>query len=647
MLSSCSNDADRICTWVGTCDPPNDFTAVPATPFANRQCTNCTRTCAAGNYVKRNCSDPARIGGLVPAPGNDTVCAACPGGVDASYIGRFQATWGTFKSAPANVSDYPRPARHPFQLSGQLDHAAQSPYDGHPVGEPDDWECQYWRNCSKPSGYVVPAAPGGLRSEAVEGSRPVWTDVEDQQVTDWTRYASTGAFETAAPNTTSDRVCQPATACTLPGEYVSQNLTATTNRQCTGHRTQCLAGHEFTAAPVLYSARQCISCVDNLTYRPDTTGATCLPVRTCALPDATTAVTLASTGEFETRAPNIARNRVCRASTPCVPPAQFVVTNLTATTDRACGSHSTNCPLGFEFESNPDINAARQCRSCVANSTYRPDRTGDPCLPVRTCAAVDTSSAATAASSGEFEVEAPTISRNRRCAASTRCTLPLEFVLVNITATTDRVCGAHPTACPLGFEFVAPPEIAAERQCQSCTFNATFRPDVSGNPCTPVTVCTDASTGTPVELATTGTFQDRAPTISSDRNCAASTTCGLNAPSYVGARYISANLTSTTDRQCQPHPVSCPACGQEWAALPTLIRPRECRDCVLGATFWNRALGDNERLYTCRPIRPQCSPGEVETRAATRCQNRYVIPSCTMHRSRAHPSSIAFVCARV
>jgi len=256
------------------------------------------------------------------------------------------------------------------------------------------------------------------------------------------------------------------------------------------------------------------------------------------------------------------------------------------------------------------------------NSTFRPDTSGAPCLTVTTCTAINPSSSATFSASGEFETRAPTISSNRQCRASTQCTLPAEFIVGNMTATTDRRCGRHPTQCPLGHEYTAAPELYAERQCQPCLVNSTFRPDTSGAPCLTVTTCTAADQSSIEAYATTGTFQSAPPTISSNRICSPSTPCTLNTPTYVGAQYIEANITPTSDRRCRAHPNSCPSCGQEWTTLPTLYSRRICRDCVEGVTFWNRGLGDNELDYSCRSVRQPCAFGFSETRAPTRCRDR-------------------------
>lgn len=249
--------------------------------------------------------------------------------------------------------------------------------------------------------------------------------------------------------------------------------------------------------------------------------------------DATRVSAVTTFEDLNTVDANFFTDDICQ---PCLS-SQYQESTCTTTTDVVCFPWQTCNASAFEA-AGPTASSDRDCRACnpCAGGTQY---TTTPCG-----ATTDATCTPCAAPCRAFSFEATpcTPSSNRVCQACDFDCASGSFLVAPCSATRNRVCGPCTSQCPTG---------------QFITRNCTRLADIT---CTTVSArCSPA----------VGTFEAAAPTIYTDRVCAAVTTCDSS------TEFEAFPPTETTDRVCSAVTTTCPA-GFSEAAPPSATTDRQC-----------------------------------------------------------------------
>jgi predicted chitinase len=312
-----------------------------------------------------------------------------------------------------------------------------------------------------------------------------------------------GWYETAAPTQTTGRQCEEVSAPCAPGTYQSVNPSHAQDRVCTA------------CAPGKYSAKwsqtACIPCARGK-FQPIGGSTTCTA---CSAGSAAADRNQVECTECE--AGTFAHTAGMRECEACVPGQVSV--------DGALGCSS--CPPGT-FASNTGND---ECTPCAAG-TFNPTAGADACMAVTECEDVDGETEINTGSPGPVytEIVVPTATTDRVCATAmingactasqfesngmcqplTVCTAE-QFEMAAPTTTTNRMCGNHATGpCPYGQFEVTPASATQDSVCAAYS-----------------------------SACAAGTYENRAPSATKDRQCL---------PCARG--YFSANAGADACQQC-------------------------------------------------------------------------------------------------
>ncbi|MFT7622130.1 MAG: parallel beta-helix repeat protein [Myxococcota bacterium] len=391
--------------------------------------------------------------------------------------------------------------------------------------------------------------------------------------------------------------CFDLTDC-VPGQYVSQPNTATSDRVCDA----CDPGDSFSA---------------------DTNASACAPVTACgagellAAAATLTADTLCALCPSGTWAGE--GDASCRVWSDCLP-GESVASAGTATADRTC----TACTAGVDHSttSNADtcmpVGVCHAGQSVLAAATASSDVTCLAC-PGGTFSAIEDAAECapwTSCTPGEHVADAGSDTGDRQCVpcdmgvtwsaeSNTPTCLPVtscipgEFVAVQATASADAVCGACPagaystgadsetcapwTVCGPGAYLAVSGTATHDAQCAACSLGETWSMGSAADGCLSVTECAPAE------------YVVSEPTLQSDRSCA---------PCGVGTFSTLPNSPSCTAwTECVP--------GQFVVAGGGSSADQQCGACDAGIGFSTAANSPS-----CAPV-TACAPGQYMLAAAT------------------------------
>ena len=624
QVETCGGGRDATCAGLTQCLAGREFERVAATATSDRRCRALTE-CKTGQEV-----------GAEPTATSDRLCRDCAGKTDDDY------TWRTPCTTCEPGVYLPARSKGPCQLSScspgtaDIDKNTSTPCQVCEEGatyQPQSGatECLALTTCG--AGFVEAQAPTTSTDRVCQG-------------------CPSGTFKAEA----GPGVCQPVRDC-LPGTEESSSPTSIADRGCTvcaagtfaaGNNTKCQAwsscsaGTETASPPTASSDRVCRACADG-TF--SVAGEACRPFSVCTVEQ------YVDNG----RPPSPSMDRTCRNATMCLE-SEYVLRPLLADVDRECDT-LTVCK-GAEFEAtaprrDPNLGMYVSDRVCEPCSTCPQGRTQTAacsdtadtlCESCTTCdpgtwqevactASEDTSCATcsecdadtqfiakacevladtqcqalTVCEGNLFEAQAPTDTSDRLCQPAQTCA-PGTFVSQDVSATADRVC----TPCAAG-TFSDKDNAAsctALRECSAGTFVAFSGNATSNAQCGACELAASFSTGPNAAGCTAvaapcapGTFEDAAPTVTSDRACLPCPNGQFSVTSGAG--------TCTPWRKCDA--------GEEQSVAPTSTSDRVCRVC--GAEFFQDVVG----ALQCKAKR-LCGPGEEELSAGGATEDRQCQP---------------------
>ncbi|EGD79634.1 hypothetical protein PTSG_10482 [Salpingoeca rosetta] len=334
-----------------------------------------------------------------------------------------------------------------------------------------------------------------------------------------------GTVETTPPTATSDRVCAPCPAGSLPGNNTCVPCTA--GAYVPAGRTGACA--DFACKPGTVDAdadpaTACEPCDGRAEHQPLPGQMSCTPHRTCDVgqePDAT-------------RPANAIDDTTCK---PC---SVGTFKNVTGNSECVLASF---CPPGTSVQAQPTASSDRTCAKCQPY-TYSDTANAERCDEVSTC------------TPGTHETTTPTFTSDRECT-------PCEGGTFSNDQTAFE-CKACPTTCPGGHVLQSPclsTEVGRGQSsfCTRCPQGTYRGADDEPTMCFEVTRCGQWQ------------FEAKAATFSSDAVCTNCTTCSPG-------QYVFSQCGGQTDTQCRG--CTCPD-GFYLAedCDPTSTRPPACRSC--------------------------------------------------------------------
>lgn len=472
----CSEDSPRQCSACAVCEV-GEFEHEPCSQTTDRVCSACSAACATCNGPgASNCTacgtDFWDTGGTIPPSGLCLPCSAhCPA--------------GTFPSDSCSaVSDLQCSDCHPScascsgELASDCDECAEEyrweddgEYGGLcvpcaarcSVGQFESAACTWQsdRQCADcdPSCSACSGDSASQCTSCAPGTYATFADEEHGACAACRAECSDGEFELVACTQTSDRECRNCHgSCRLceGGD---------TNADC----TECAAGYFASDGGV---CKLCTACgVDELETAPctphaDRECATCHAACSGGCSDlGDTGCNECAAGYFDT-AGVVPPDGTCARCEFCNPIAQYIVTPCTSTSDRVCGA------------------CADECEGCTGS-------TAADCL---SCAA------------GNWLVDGV-------CTPCTECQPGLQAEVTPCTESSDRTCEWLENCGEGFFATQRDPELA----CSPCGFpegcgEESFELQPCGSDadhvCQNLTQCLD------------GMYELRAPTLTSDRQCA-------------------------------------------------------------------------------------------------------------------------------
>eukprot|EP00049_Salpingoeca_infusionum_P008285 m.134987 g.134987 ORF g.134987 m.134987 type:complete len:3074 (+) comp13971_c1_seq1:42-9263(+) len=635
------------CDAVTTCSA-GEAEVVAPTRIRDRVCVQCTAGTFTTSFKKpcvswTTCPSGAEpdAGAAAPSSSTDRVCTACSENTFKATEGNFMCSNQTVCMAGTFVTKDPTTTSdRKCQLCATETFSTQENAD----------------SCTQASTCTV--------GETFESSAPTTsTDRLCQPVT----MCSATEFQATPPGVKFDRVCQNQTQCTEGETFIDtypifdatlgMNVSDFVCKPCS---TECPVGLNQIAGCSLQNDIQCGSCT------PCDTGYYMSAPCNGSLSICSQCSTTCPDGQWMSRACSQTKDIECKDHTPCKdnqfetsPPTDLVdrqcqdwkvcgkfevtVQEPTASTDRVCGTCSvgttyqsfdecldvSDCEPGFYEETAPTLTSDRKCQLC-SNNTFKPSTGQQPCVTVSTCEA------------GEFVKALPTVSSDRKCVACE--------VSKNLFSNVKNAAQcSSATICQPGEFVTSQLRSDADRQCMPCT-SGSFTNTSNDDTCQVWRTC-PVGTGSTVD-----------PTSSSDRQCEpcepgtySSTddvfACRTATVCPVGEEQIQ-GPTASTDRQCAPCatgffkaeegqdsacvPVQlCPA-GEEESIAPTTSADRQCKQCAYG--FFNAEVGG-----TCQPHSSICEAGTYESAAPTASSDRVCTP-CNVDQGEFQSNSGAYSC---
>ena len=551
--------SDRGCRRATRCSSL-EYLLTAATATTDNTCANITLGCpVAGQYISTQATAVA-----------DRVCSSCPSGTyqdstsGAACRGHSSCTAQQFEvTAPTPTSN--RQCR-------RIATCSRTQYVSTPATPTTDASCsRISSGCPATGQYIVEQAT--LTSDRVctpcsYGSYQA--SQNGQPCTTWDVCVTSGAaqeYRTADPTPTSDRTCVPVNRCDTATEYIIAAATDTRDFICQDVTSGCPAAGMYISVPRSPTTdRICSSCpVD--TFQPTGSGEPCT-IHTVCDP-------VGPTEQHEVAAPTVTTDRQCRQTTQCaIGLTEYIAINATWTSDRGCAAISIGCPeAGMFISDQASTYFDRVCDDCPLEF-FAPNASGFAC----------TSHRGPCDAHHEYETQRGTGTSDRTCADLTVCER-LSYAETPRTPTSDRVCAPHSIGCPeAGMYAATPPTLIADRTCLSCPAH-TYNPSrLFVDFCEQHTACLFPEA-----------FQTMTPTITTDRTCAAITSCS-------NTEYQTGAPDATTDRVCSDVVCGpgeevkltssgfafCSVCQQGTFSSAESVYNEDCAthtECIEGSTF--------------------------------------------------------------
>ena len=589
---------DRVCEAVTECSQGH-YTSTVETATTNRQCSACTLCDASTHHITRACAGT-----------DDTQCSGCTDCADGEYV---QLPCNLIRDNICSACTRCDPGNTFVQSA---------------CGFMQDTECSQCATCGSDQYVTNPCS-----------------EFSDTRCSDLSpRCVANQEYEVIAPDTSTDRQCDPITDCTAD-EFLILAFSSTSNNVCQP-TSRCAYVCDQNESP--YGACQCShGCINCMNSGRDDGESVCtrcssgmvldrgicayeceLPAvdtvddthgRHCHVPGTAPSFT-SLTMEFEISPPtedsdrqcgivrrcgrnefaltsaSATSNTVCQQFRECTRD-QYEAWPATATTDRVCLAISPTCDFPTEFEATANTMTSDRICQLVRGPCAGNEFAIQPESPVsdRECAPV------TACEAGvQFQTAGPTPFSDRICAAIELCTAS-QFELTPPTSTSDRACVDLTLACGADHFEARAPTSTLDRVCQAVTacagneYEETAPTAVADRRCQALTICAAQA------------FESRVATSTSDRHCSAlracrsdefevtapteftDRICGVVEVCHLGSSYETGAPTATSNRVCSP---TSPCVNVEYEAVaPTLTSDRVCRTTVEGCTpeFWESA----------------------------------------------------------
>lgn len=525
-----------------------------------------------------------------------------------------------------------------------------------------------------------------------EAGQPVHA-ISNRECALLTVCAAGDEFESTPPQHNADRVCSVLRApCFADTEYEAVTPNATTDRVCDRVAARCRVGEFERLAPTLTSNRMCELCgagsIDDDrdpltpcvfcqggTYQNSEGATACIdstlvcPVGTEEVQDTTrSSARICRQCNGVTEYQDLAGQTACKSVSECGP-GTFVATEQTAAADRSCTPcdgvteyqdkgmqpfcmpMSGVCGYGFYESARGTPQSDRTCTACEVGVTYQDQLNQSGCFPVTSCAA------------GSATFRAPTPGSDRICVACdgtltyqdedgadecktvTTCDATSQFVAVSATASSDAQC-ATLNECTAG-EFQDGFEASGDRRCtahQTCTWPDQYEfqaPTLTSNRiCAPTTTCRenhfeviDESVGVEEDEGSGNSNAELFAAVAKDRVCEKCTRCS----SY--GEYESVACGATHDTEC----AACNSCtaGETYQTVAcsrsgdtVCTACTACSGSIVSTSFGEIYVGmfaakvcSTDQDTVCQAC-SQCQEGEFEAARCSGAADTVCKPKC-------------------
>eukprot|EP00049_Salpingoeca_infusionum_P013839 m.258220 g.258220 ORF g.258220 m.258220 type:complete len:1753 (+) comp15536_c3_seq7:223-5481(+) len=422
-----ANDGNEACSRCHVCQS-TEYVSTNCTLTSNTACTQCFGTCLSGRYKKRVCSEF-----------HDDECIPC--------LVQADCQQSEYIFGDCNPDSTQGPECLPCHAScltctgGALHECTSCPegtalLDGECVSECGLGMAAYEGvcvECHESCGDIcIGPADHHCQScyNAADGSSVPFENATFLVLT----TESSGKCVSTCPdnhykgNDTGN--CELCKTC-FPGSMASTPCTQLTPRECTScvlgvtfqslsnqpeciSTTKCKPGEEQVVDPQLALDRECSTCAVG-EYQPEAEQLSCLPITRCD-----------TTAQYESTPQTASTDAICSPLTVCDLEFEYEMVPATYTSNRIC-TNTTVCPPGQYVETLETPTSDAICRAC-ANETHQPDSHQLFCHDTTQC------------SDTEYISTETTSSSDRKCTPLTVCDGKDEWILVNHTLTSDRVC---------------------------------------------------------------------------------------------------------------------------------------------------------------------------------------------------------------
>jgi len=306
-------------------------------------------------------------------------------------------------------------------------------------------------------------------------------------------------------------------------------------------------------------------------------------------------------------------------------PQQYIVTDLTYSSDRSCGNCG-NCTFPQRLVAVCSDYVDTLCAPLVLGEEWNSyDAVDQFPIPVRNCL------------DDQYETEEPTLSSNRVCAECTSCD-PGQIIVSECNSTSNRVCvsvgsnyfsnatniqspGFPITECLAGSAQYHAPTPMSDRTCVHCELNVSFSSSDHATSCEAVRDRCNPSVA----------YQTMGPTVTSDRVCSPIRECTN------GQQYESQAATELRNRECANLTI-CNWDHEYIKVRATFDSNRLCENATIcGVNEWQRQTHSRYANTDCQPLLDCDFSYQFESQAPTLVRNR----QCTNVSSCASTQYIA------
>ena len=616
--------ADRVCHGVTTCVVGKYETAVPSAS-SDRVCTACAegtfkdadgdgscvswRSCRVGEGKSREGSATA-----------DRECTSCVRGL------AFSASTGDDECQPISA---PCPAAYFMDASPTTssDRACAPCFAGWFKATPGNDICSAWRTCPVGHGQAQAGSPATDRvcSACTEGVT-FSPAVSGAVCTAVAAPCAIGEYRSKPPTASSNRVCE---ACGA-GQFKAH----AGNGACVSWSI-CPVGEGMSKAGTASSDRRCALCM-GATYSPTSDDAPCLDVSAPC-----------EAGSFMVQAPDRFADRVCASC------AHGLFKAMQG--NGACTQWRT-CPDGQGESASGTPTSDRRCAPCTLGATFSSDDSAEKCRPVSPACPVGTYRIAAPTRSSDRACAACAAGYYKSANGNEACTpwhtCPVgQGQSVGGTTTTDRVCTPCDSIAGASHPYAAGGAFSSSDSGDECTavqICGTSEYQIAAPTASSDRVCATHSSACPE-----GQFTFKGPTAHADRVCHAVTTC-------VAGTFETAAFSASSNRECAPCPSgtfqsrenveSCAACAagkhrnSRDASSTEAVACSACKPgsvtASAGATQCTHCSAGRYQLYDGRAACEDCAAGTYQHHAG---QGECTSCAAGRYRSAAAASSAATV----